>query len=386
MSKRYTIGKFAKMAGVTEKTLRHYDKIGLVLPQKEAGNGYRLYSDENLIQLQKILFLKLLGFNLSDIAVIMSSSQDLRASFSLQRNLIRKRIDSLQILEDSLSRVIRHIDSDSWSWNEVADLIQLINLENETSSNYKDSRELDIRIQLHDRFSTNPEKWFDWLAHQMRFHGHYRILEIGCGNGRLWESIDHSIIRNREVFLLDQSSGMIDVVRHKLGKDFNCIVGNCESLPFKSGFFDMVIANHVLFYLQDLEKGLSEIERVLKSEGEFYCTTYSEKHMREVTELCIGFDPNITLSSIDLFRRFGMEDGEEILHRYFSHVKGKVYNDQLIVNDGEALIEYILSCHGNQSELIIPRIQEFRDYINKQIEYHGYIAIQKQACLFICKK
>ncbi len=386
MRKGYTIGRFAKMAGVTEKTLRHYDKIGLVVPKKEPENGYRLYSDENLIQLQKILFLKLLGFTLSDIAVLITSSQDLRSSFSLQRDLIRKRIGSLQILEDSLSRVIRHIDSKSWSWNEVADLIQLINLENETSSNYKDSRELDIRIQLHDKFSTNPVKWFDWLAKQMSFRGHSRILEVGCGNGRLWDSISRSSLRNREVFLLDQSSGMIEAVRHNLGKDFNCMVGNCESIPFKAGFFDMVIANHVLFYLQDLEKGLAETRRVLKTGGEFYCTTYSANHMREVAELCTEFDPDISLSPVELYRRFGMENGEGILRKYFSHVEKRVYDDQLVVNDGETLIEYILSCHGNQTDLIIPRIQEFREYINNRIEVYGNITIQKQACLFICKK
>lgn len=385
MTEGYTIGKFAKLAGVTEKTLRHYEKVGLLIPEKTE-NGYRCYTDVHLIQLQKILFLRLLGFKLSDVAVIMTSSQDLRSSFSLQRELIKKRISSLQVLEDAITRVIRHIDQESWSWNEVTDLIQLINLETETTGNYKDSRELDIRIRLHDRFSTNPVKWFDWIAENISFQGHYRILEVGCGNGRFWNSVSKSILRNREVFLLDQSTGMIEEVRKGLGYDFNCIVGNCESIPFKVGFFDLVIANHVLFYLQDVEKGLAEIKRVMIPDGVFYCTTYSKIHMREVTELCKDFDSRINLSPVELYSRFGMENGAKMLKKYFHEVEMKIYDDQLVINEGEELVDYILSCHGNQSELIIPRIHEFREYINHRIERDGSILIHKQACLFICKK
>lgn len=148
----------------------------------------------------------------------------------------------------------------------------------------------------------------------------------------------------------------------------------------------MVIANHVLFYLQDVDKGLAEIRRVMAPNGVLYCTTYSKIHMREVTELCTGFDPQITLSPVELCSRFGMENGEKLLNKYFRDVEMKVYNDQLVIDKGEDLVDYILSCHGNQSELIIPRIQEFREYIDQQIKKNGSILIHKQACLFIGRK
>ena len=62
MEKYYTTGQFAKMAGVTLRTIRYYDKIGLLKPSHILDNGYRQYCNKDLITLQKILALKELGF------------------------------------------------------------------------------------------------------------------------------------------------------------------------------------------------------------------------------------------------------------------------------------------------------------------------------------
>lgn len=60
---------------------------------------------------------------------------------------------------------------------------------------------------------------------------------------------------------------MLEDTRKKLGNDYNYIVLDAQNIPFKNIFFDTVIANHVLFYLQDLNLGLLEISRVLKDYG-----------------------------------------------------------------------------------------------------------------------
>ena len=55
------------MAGVTLRTIRYYDKIGLLKPSHILDNGYRQYCNKDLITLQKILALKELGFSLEEI-------------------------------------------------------------------------------------------------------------------------------------------------------------------------------------------------------------------------------------------------------------------------------------------------------------------------------
>jgi DNA-binding transcriptional MerR regulator len=64
---RYTVKKLAQISGVSPRTLRFYDEIGLLAPAFYGENQYRYYEEEQLLMLQQILFLRELGFRLSDV-------------------------------------------------------------------------------------------------------------------------------------------------------------------------------------------------------------------------------------------------------------------------------------------------------------------------------
>ena len=81
MRNYYKTGEFAKLANVTERTLRYYDKIGLLKPSSILSNGYRQYTDSDLLKLQKILSLKHLGFSIEEIFPIVLEDQNLKESF-----------------------------------------------------------------------------------------------------------------------------------------------------------------------------------------------------------------------------------------------------------------------------------------------------------------
>jgi len=71
---RYSIGEFSEVSGVSKRMLRHYDKLELFCPVEiNEDNGYRYYRDEQLDELDKILFLQKLGFSLSHIKEILSN-------------------------------------------------------------------------------------------------------------------------------------------------------------------------------------------------------------------------------------------------------------------------------------------------------------------------
>ena len=71
MDKRlYRTGQFARKASVSISTLRYYDKEGLLAPTEYSESGYRLYTDEDLVNLQQILALKFLGFSLDEIKAL----------------------------------------------------------------------------------------------------------------------------------------------------------------------------------------------------------------------------------------------------------------------------------------------------------------------------
>lgn len=379
----YTTGKFAKKAGVTERTLRYYDKIGLLKPKKNDENSYRLYTDEDFVLLQKILVFKSLGFSLDEIRFLIHDNNEIEKSLDVQKKLVKQKITYYTKVYDSLNYTSRLLKNDANALDHLVETVRLLSKQDSLAEQYKNANNLNVRIELHEKYSTNPIKWFDWLYENIDFSKINTLLEVGCGNGQLWMN-KRKDIRNREIFLTDVSDGMLEDAKQNLNDNFSFFVVNCENIPFKKEFFDAIIANHVLFYLNDLNQGLSEIKRVLKKNGVFYSTTYSKNHMREINELVKEFNSNVYLSEQPLYHRFGLENGEMLLKQYFKNVECKIYNDYLDIDNAKPIVNYILSCHGNQ-DILLEKYDEFYDFVENKIKENGFIRITKEACLFICE-
>lgn len=92
MPKTYRVRAFAALAGITARTLRHYDRIGLLRPSRTT-SGYRVYSDEDLLRLQQIAALKLVGFSLRQIRRVLQEGGvlPLREALRAQRAALRER-------------------------------------------------------------------------------------------------------------------------------------------------------------------------------------------------------------------------------------------------------------------------------------------------------
>lgn len=387
MKKMYSTGQFAKLANISERTIRYYDKIGLLKPSFVMENGYRKYSNEDLMKLQRILFFKAMGFSLEEIEgmIVENDIAAIKKSLQMQIELINAKIQTFSKLKDSLISATMLLENNKLNDNKIIELLNISGNMEKIIENYQNANNLSVRIRLHKLFSVNKNGWFPWLYENIEFNKINKVLEIGCGDGELWMNNNHDL-RNREVFLSDISEGMLNAAKKRLGEDFNYMIIDCHNIPFKKEYFDAVIANHVLFYLYDLNKGLSEITRILKNKGILYCSTYGKEHMIEVTELVHEFDPNIKLSNNHLYDIFGLDNGKRILDSYFSKVELIRYEDYLEVDDYKPLFDYIISCHGNQIECLQGRMNEFRLFLENKITENRSIHITKQAGLFICKK
>lgn len=93
----YLVGQVADLAGVTIRTLHHYDEIDLLSPSGRSAAGYRIYEDADLERLQRILFYRELGFTLEEIAAIVDDPlTDALDHLRRQRGLLTERIERLQ--------------------------------------------------------------------------------------------------------------------------------------------------------------------------------------------------------------------------------------------------------------------------------------------------
>lgn len=366
------------MAQITVRTVRYYDKQNILKPSLVTPTGARFYTEEDFARLQQIMLLKYLGFSLDDIRELTVNDSDysyLEHSLEQQQNLVRDRIEQLQLVEQAIGETVTEIrQQQNVDWNRMRELIHLTGMENSLKAQYRNSTNISARIRLHRLFSSNKQGWFPWIYEQCQITEGMKILELGCGNGRLWIENKAKLPADCEIILSDISEGMIrDVRREQSLQDdrFSFAAFDCHAIPYEDASFDLVIANHVLFYCKDVDRVCSEVGRVLKPGGRFVCGTYGVAHMQEVSRLVTQFDDRITLSGENLYEHFGKENGAQALAPYFAEVDWQQYEDALIVTQAEPLIEYVLSCHGNQNQYILEKYNKFRKYVEGQIR-NGY--------------
>lgn len=390
LSGYYSSGEFARMAQVSIRTIRFYDKQNILKPSYVKPSGARFYTDSDFARLQQILLLKYLGFSLEEIREMLVDDPDyhfMLNSLRLQKKLVQDKIEQMQLVENAIESTASAIEQERQiDWSRMLELIHLTGFEKSLKSQYQNASNISARIRLHRDYSQNKKGWFPWIYEQCHIENNMRILEIGCGDGALWMENKSRIPETVQITLSDASNGMLRDARRNIGaeeKNFSFLAFDAHKIPFPDETFDRVIANHVLFYCEDIRQVCREVSRVLKPGGEFLCSTYGKAHMREITELVQEFDERIVLSGEKLYECFGLETGADILRESFSDIACCKYEDSIIIDRSEPLIEYILSCHGNQNQWILDRYKEFRIFVDRKTQSGFYIT--KDAGVFICK-
>lgn len=102
-----TVGQIAEMAGITVRTLHHYDEIGLIQPSQRSESGYRLYDATAIDRLQEVLFFRELDFGLEDIRAILDQpTYERTQALHHQRSLLKGKADRIRSLIDAIERSI----------------------------------------------------------------------------------------------------------------------------------------------------------------------------------------------------------------------------------------------------------------------------------------
>jgi len=121
VERTWRIGEVAERTGLTRRTLRHYDDLGLLVPSERSWSDYRLYTEDDLLRLLQIQNLKALGLSLAEIADALADP-DLDAGATLRSHLghLEEQIAAEQRLADRLHRLA---GTSERSWDEVLDAI-----------------------------------------------------------------------------------------------------------------------------------------------------------------------------------------------------------------------------------------------------------------------
>ena len=163
----YSSGEFARMAHVTLRTVRYYDKQDILKPSLVTESGARFYTDEDFARLQQILLLKYLGFSLDDIREMTIGDSDyhfMLNSLNIQLRLVRDRIEQMQLVEKAIQDTAQMIkEQHTIDWSQMLNLIHLTGMEKSLKNQYQNATNISSRINLHSLYSQNKQGWFPWI-------------------------------------------------------------------------------------------------------------------------------------------------------------------------------------------------------------------------------
>jgi DNA-binding transcriptional MerR regulator len=132
-SRWYKASEFARLTGVTVRTLHHYDRLGLLKPSGHTAAGYRLYGERDFARLQQIVILKFIGFPLNQIKEILDrDSLPLSSALRLQRNILAEKRRQLDLAVKAIEKVERALASNGEpDWESFADIMEALNMQND---------------------------------------------------------------------------------------------------------------------------------------------------------------------------------------------------------------------------------------------------------------
>ncbi len=116
----------SKLTGVSVQTLHHYDRIDLLKPSVRLSNGYRIYSENDLLKLQQIIALKFFGFELAQIKILLAADVDMLDNFSVQSQFLEEKAKTLFEASKVLKSIISNCRRDkSIPWETIIQLIEV---------------------------------------------------------------------------------------------------------------------------------------------------------------------------------------------------------------------------------------------------------------------
>jgi ubiquinone/menaquinone biosynthesis C-methylase UbiE len=257
-----------------------------------------------------------------------------------------------------------------------------------TSQQYKDASNLQARIYIHETFSTGRQDWFHWVLEHLQWPVNARVLELGSGSAAFWQRNAAQIPEGWQVTLSDLSEGMLNEARQATEHRYDYRQLDAQAIPFDNATFDGIMANHMLYHVPDIPKALAEVRRVLKPGGRFYAATNGELHLKEMEDLAetlvhryLPSQPFERMKHLS----FRLETGEALLKDHFETVSLHRFDNDLLIDDAEAIVNYYMSMHRFQSIVSDSQRNGLRPVILKDIQSvlaEGPLRVQRVTGLF----
>lgn len=392
MEKKMTSGEIAKKVGISQKAVRLYDEKGLLKPSDYSEGNYRLYDNEAILVLEKIIALKQIGFTLEEIYenLILGKNMDIVESLNQQLEIMeKKKLDierTIACIRGMLTRTKSRPD-----WNDVAQVARAIQMDQEADKRHFEALE----------HTAIDRDWYEVIYETLDLEKNSRVLDIGCGFGKLWRNNWNRIPQNTKVDAVDLHGSWAD--------DFDRFVtGNACKLAKETVFhfiwedaqkdelwellqaetYDYIIAHYLLEFLGDITGFISRVAAVLKKGGMFSVNGFEvssehffwKKYFSDM-ELKVAFiDEKLKVEEIQK-KRF-----VELLQKHFLTVENITLDNSMRYDNSKNILERLYQRYPENKKYIEENEKQIKRYFDEILENEGSVVVDNSSSFLHCFK
>lgn len=243
------------------------------------------------------------------------------------------------------------------------------------------SSKLAARLAIHN-YNTHTEDWFVWASSRIPKSG--SILEVGAGTGALWKhhAAASALSSITQLTLTDFSPAMCETLRANVSGP-NVSVQQCDAatLPFASETFDAVVANHMLYHVDNPDDALAEFHRVLKPNGLLIIALNGLDHLDELLDIGARVGRPSTIRNQ---ARITAETAAAQIGKRFSLQGEERFPGAFRVPNTKPVLDYLDSL--GEEELDAEKKEEARRFVEERIARDGVFEVTKNMVLFTARK
>ncbi len=386
MKQYYTIGQLAKLAGISTKTLRVYERKGLLIPQRNEDNDYRLYGEEAVKSLEKIQLMKYLDFSLDQIADFLQLYENVSRENMLiqQKRLLEKKREQLNTVIAHVDRAVKECRMGEQDGNEFLKSLGTI---------VKNQRADELVGSLM-RHADEPRGWSRFIFATAELKPHMQVLDAGAGYGNLWRFNEDRLPQNLQVTCVDRHNTHMDtfcayveegnLAEKDTDSTFSFVWEDLETMPIK-GPYHRIFFNHVVSHISDRRALYRKFYSALAEDGVFICTWGGLVYFEKLKPILHEFlKDHEEFDKLFNKHRNLVEGWEKEVQEVFPVVEKHTYVTTLEFHTAEEFMDYIQKVCRPVREQLELRRREFLEFLDRFRNKQENFVLEKDTYLYCC--
>ena len=391
MEKKMTSGEIAKKAGVSQKAVRLYDEKGLLKPSDYSEGNYRLYDKEALQVLEKIVALKQIGFSLEEIRdnLVKGEAIDVEEALRIQLKTMEEKRYQIDKVIDSIGRTLER-KGVKLDWDDVAEIVQNVSIDQKADEWHWDA------------LKHTSEDWHVTLFNAVNVKENEKVLDLGCGYGKIWRNNWDNIPAGTKVFgydvhgsWADDFEKFIEEKKSELARGAEFKI-EFEDLTKESAWkkikkekeYSLILAHYLYFEVENIEDIVARASKVLLKDGVFsyngYAVNWWYRYFRNDFK-AMGLDTSFMSEGIKA-QEEAQSASEAMLKKYFSKVEVMELTNLWHYNDSEEIVGKMLENFEDNKKYILDNKKKIKDYYDAKIKKDGEIVCERISVFWNCYK